>query len=280
MAALGIPAAALLFAVRAVVLTVGEEDPGVLEGVRALGADTVVTFARPSAAAAAAASAAGLQYVPFLSVRDVDRLVTDPEALAALKAIPGIAGFHYRDEDVVEGYTPADEQRRAYTILKALFPAAPVLYAVRLDPVATDPAYLDGYFHPEFADVVAPYFYPVGTTLLGDYQENDAWPERLASLLMPLAARMPAGKTVLPVLQAFEQTGFPVGPDFGERQLEVYRAVWPDAAGIAAFWWGGGTAEPLTGLSDRPALASGFTRIFLGLAPKPLPRVVPERPSR
>src|SRR5206468_1639911 len=138
--------AALLFAIRAVVLTVGEEDPSVLQGVRALGADTVVTFARPSAAAAAAAAGAGLKYIPFLSVSDVDRLLGDPGALSRLGAISGIAGFHYRDEDVIEGYTPAAEQQRAYAILKGIFPGAIVLYATRLDPVATDPVYLDGYF--------------------------------------------------------------------------------------------------------------------------------------
>jgi hypothetical protein len=273
-------AAALLLVIRAVVLTVGEEDPAILESLRALGADTVVTLARPSPAAAAAASAAGLKYIPFLSVRDVDRLLDDPEALGALQAIPGIAGFHYMDEDVFEGYTPADEQQRASTILKGLFPAALVLYATRLDPVATDSAYLDGYFRPEFADLVAPYFYPVGTTVLGDYGEDDAWEERLASLLAPLAARMPPGKTVLPVLQAFEQAGFPVGPGIAERQLAVYRSIWPGSADIAAFWWGGGTAEPLIGLSELPALQSAFRRLFLGLAPRPLPRVVRERPSR
>ena len=64
----------LLWAMRAVVLTVGEEDPQVLAGVHALGADTVVTTARPSLAAAARAREAGLAYIPFLSTQDVDRL--------------------------------------------------------------------------------------------------------------------------------------------------------------------------------------------------------------
>ncbi|HEY1435623.1 MAG TPA: hypothetical protein VGG65_09625 [Thermoanaerobaculia bacterium] len=277
---MGHGAAGLLLAIRAVVLTTGEQDPNVLAGVRALGADTVVTFARPSAAASSAASAAGLYYVPFLSVRDVDLLLDDPDALAAVRAIPGIAGFHYRDEDVIEGYTPASEQERAYAILKALFPGLPVLYAIRLDPIATDPGYLDGYVRPQFADAVAPYFYPVATTVLGEYQESDPWEARLLSLLVPLAARLPPGKTVLPVLQGFEQIGFPVGPEFAARQAEVYRAVWPDAADVAAFAWSVGMGEPLVGLSERPALRTGFERLFLGLAPKPAARVVPERPGR
>jgi hypothetical protein len=277
MMALG--AATLLLAIRAVVLTVGEDDPSVLEGVRAMGADTVVTFARPSAAASAAAGAAGLAYVPFLSVRDIDRLLFDPDALVALRAIPGIAGFHYMDEDVVEGYTPPEEQARAYAILKALFPGALVLIATRLDPVASDPGYLDGYFRPEDTDLVAPYFYPVGTTPIGDFTEQDGWEERLASLLVPIAARMPAGKAVLPVLQAFEQEGFPVGPELAARQFAVYQSVWPDTADIAAFWWGGGAANGLAGLSQRPELQDAFTRLFLGLAPRRPVRVVPERPS-
>jgi hypothetical protein len=268
---------ALLWALRAVVLTVGEEDPNVLAGVRSLGADTVVTFARPGAAASAAATAAGLHYVPFLSTRDVDNLLWDQGALDALRGIPGIAGFHYRDEDVVEGYTAAAAQQRAYAILKALFPDALVLYATRLDPVA-DPAYLDDYFRPEFSDFVVPYFYPVGTTILGGEQESDAWEDRLASLLTPLSQRMPPGKGVLPVLQAFEQIGYPVGPAFAQRQFDVYRSIWPATQDVAAFWWGEGSGGPLVGLAYRPGLQSSFRRLFAGLLPRPGTRVVPGRP--
>ena len=107
----------------------------------------------------------------------------DPGAVEALRAIPGIAGFHYREEEGIEGYTPAAEQQRAYAILKAFFPDALVLYATRLDPIATDPLYLDGYFRPEFSDLVAPYFYPIGTTVLGDFGEGDGWEDapRLAA---------------------------------------------------------------------------------------------------
>src|SRR5215470_14200405 len=125
----GLCSVACSLALRVVVLTVGEADPEVLAGVRALGADTVVTFARPTEAASLAAAAAGLRYIPFLSVQDVDRIASDPASLAALRSIPGIAGFHYYDEAVLEGYTPAEEQGRAYVTLKALFPDALVLYA-------------------------------------------------------------------------------------------------------------------------------------------------------
>ncbi len=268
----------LLWAIRAVVLTVGEEDPDVLAGVRGLGADTVVTTARPSLAASAGARVAGLRYLPFLSTRDVDNLLWDQSALDALRAIPGIAGFHYRDEDVVEGYTPAAEQQRAHAILKALFPDALVLYATRLDLVATDPAYLERYFRPEFSDFVVPYFYPVGTTILGDERENDPWEDRLASLLAPLSERMPPGKGVLPVLQAFEQIGYPVGPAFAQRQFDVYRRIWPGTRDVAAFWWGEGDEGPLVGLAYRPGLQSSFRRFFAGLLPRPGTRVVPGRP--
>ena len=183
-----IGAALLLAVMRAVVLTVGEEDPGVLEGVRALGADAVFTFARPSARPAAAA-AAGLEYFPFSRSATSTALVTRlPEAVVA---IPGIAGFHFRDEDVVEGYTPAEEQGRAYTILKALFPAA-VLHAVRLDPVATDPAYLDGYFRPEFTDSWRRTSTRSGRRCSG--MTRRTMPGRPGSLLAALALRMPAGK--------------------------------------------------------------------------------------
>lgn len=272
-------AALLLAAIRAVVLIVGEEDPAVLQGVRALGANAVFTFARPSAAASAAAAAAGLGYFPFLSVRDADRLLSDDDYRRALLAIPGIAGFHFRDEDVLEGFTPPVEQERAYAILKALFPGRLVIQAMRLDPIAWAPGYLDGYFRPEFTDLVAPYFYPIGSTVLGDAQESDPWETRLGSLLAALAPRVPPEERILPVLQAFEQEGFPVGPEIAVRQLEVYRSVWPGIEDFAAFWWGSGTAEPLSGLSDRPQLRSGFTRLFLGLPPRPWTRAVPRRPA-
>ncbi|HTR01669.1 MAG TPA: hypothetical protein VMN82_00615 [Thermoanaerobaculia bacterium] len=270
-------ASTLLAALHVVVLTVGETDPAVLSAVRALGADTVVTFARPSAAASAAAAAAGLRYVPFLSMADVDALVADPEKLAALQAIPGIGGFNYHDEAVVEGYTPAEEQERAYGILKGLFPEAVVLYATRLDLVGLDAGYLDGYFRPDATDLVAPYFYPVGTTMLGVFGEGDEWEAVLTALLAPLAARTPAGKKVLPVLQAFAQQGYPVGPGFPDRQLEVYRRYWPDVDDLAAFWWGVPGGGLLTGLSGVPGLRSGIQRLFLGLPPKPEPRLVPAR---
>ena len=271
---------ALLFsAIRAVVLIVGEEDPAVLEGVRALGANAVFTFARPSATASAAAAAAGLEYFPFLSVRDTDRLLSDDDYRRALLAIPGIAGFHFRDEDVLEGFTPAAEQERAYATLKALFPGRLVIQATRLDPIAWFPSYLDGYFRPEFTDLVAPYFYPIGTTVLGDEQESDPWEARLAELLAALEPRVAPDARILPILQAFEQDGHPVGPEIAWRQLDVYRTIWPGADDVAAFWWGGGTDEPLSGLRDRPEVSSGFARLFLGLPPRPWTRTVAPRAS-
>jgi hypothetical protein len=268
---------AVLWVMRAVVLTVGEEDPNVIAGVRALGADTVVTTARPSLAAARLAEAAGLRYIPFLSTQDVDRLLIDSGYRAAVTAIPGIAGFHYMNDQIVEGYTSAFEQERAYTILKSLFPAAIVIHPTRLDLLATDPTFADLCVRPEFTDYVAPYFYPVASTVLGPQQEDDPWEERLAYLLGLLRPRVPSGKPVLPVLQAFEQDGYPVGADLASRQLDVYREVWPDIANLAAFWWGDGTA-PLRGIGERPVLRAGFRRLFAGLLPRPAPRPVPERP--
>jgi hypothetical protein len=268
---------AVLWAMRAVVLTVGEEDPNVIAGLRDLGADTVVTTARPSVAAANLARAAGLKYIPFLSTWDVDRLLADSDYRAAVRAIPGIAGFHYMNDQIVEGYTSASEQERAYTILKSLFPAAIVIHPTRLDLLATDPTFAELYVRPEFTDYVAPYFYPVASTVLGPQQEDDPWEERLAFLLKLIQPRIPSGKPVLPVLQAFEQDGYPVRADLASRQLDVYRAFWPDIANLAAFCWGDGTA-PLRGLDERPALRSEFRRLFAGLLPRPAPRVAPERP--
>ena len=194
-----------------------------------------------------------------------------------MRAIPGIFGFQYFDEDVPEGYASPATQERAYTILKELFPAALVLYATRLDPIATDPTYLDLYFRPEYTDLVTPYFYPVGTTALGTQEEGDAWEARLRSLLTPVRARTPEGKDVLPVLQGFEQTGYPVGASFPLRQLGVYREFWPESRNVAAFWWGGPFAGPLFGLSDRPVLRNAFRRLFGGAPVRPSPCVLPRR---
>jgi hypothetical protein len=271
--------AALIGLLRIVVLTVGEEDPSVVAGVRALGADTVVTYARPSATASALAAANGLRYIPFLSVADADRLMIDGDFLQAMRAIPA-DGYHYYSEEAIEGYTTPQDQARAYGILKAVFPDATVIYATRLDPVASDPAFLDGYFRPEDSDLVAPYFYPVGTTILGTYREDDGWEERLASLLAPVAARVPAGKRVLPVLQAFAQDGYPVGADFPARQLDVYRQFWPDLHDVAGFWWGDAGGGPLFGLASEPVLARALTRLFYGLTPEPAVRAVGPRAAR
>ena len=80
------------------------------------------------------------------------------------------------------------------------------------------------------------------------------------------------------MLQAFEQDGYPVGPEIAVRQLDVYRGVWPDVEDIAAFWWGEGTDHPLAGLRASPELRSGFARLFLGLPPRPWTRTVGPRP--
>ena len=218
-------------AVRAVVVTAGEEDPRTLAQIAALGANMIVTVTEPRASTGAAASAAGLGYLPQVSTQDVERLVTDAAWRDHLRAVPGLTGFHYLDEGVLEGYASPATQARTYGILKAFFPWAMVIYATRLDPVATDPGFLDAYFRPEYTDFVAPYFYPVGNTVLGPQGSDDPWEARLEALLEPLAARTPSGKPVLPVIQTFEQTGFPVTPSLPERQLVVYRRIWPAQRG-------------------------------------------------
>ncbi len=267
-------------ALHIVVVSVGEQDPTVLSDVRALGADTVVTCTRPSAESAAAAAAAGLRYMPFLSVNDVYALMFDSDRVQALRAIPNLTGFHYCDEDVLEGYTPADEQQQAYSILKALFPDAFVLYTTRLDLVALEPTYLDAFFRPDATDIVGTFFYPVGTTTLGTFGEDDAWRDQLRALLSPLAQRLPDGKKVLPVLQGFEQQGFPVGARFLFDQLEVYREFWPDLEDMSVFWWGDPVESTLIGLFNEPDLRSGTARLFFGLnPPAPEPRVVGPRPT-
>jgi hypothetical protein len=249
-------------ALRAVVVAAGEDDAGVLAEVAGLGANTLVTTTPPRRSTALAAAAAGLRYIAQVSTQEVQALYRDPGRAARWRAMPGLGGFHYLDESVLEGYATPLTQERTYGILKELFPHLFAVYATRLDPITWDAGYLDAYYRPEFTDLVTPYFYPVGSTVLGPHQDHDSWERTLRSLLAPLAARTPADKPVLPVLQAFEQPGYPAGGALPLRQLQVYREFWPEADNAAAFWWGGGLDETLLGFSEHPMLTRGVRQLF------------------
>ena len=181
---------------RVVVVIAGESDPAVATQVAALGANALATITPPRLETALAAESAGLAYLPRFSTREIDRLSGDAGRVESIRGMPAIAGFQYIDEDVEEGYASPETQARAYGILKALFPGRLVLYATRLDLVATDAGFLPGFYRPEFTDLVVPYFYPVGTTVLGVQEESDPWESRLRSLLEPLAAATPEGKPI------------------------------------------------------------------------------------
>jgi hypothetical protein len=267
-------------ALRAVVVLTGETDPAVAEAIAALGANAVASLNPPDAAAGATAAAAGLVYIARMHTRDVLELPFDPAAVERLRAIPGLAGIEYIDDTVEEGYTSPATQARAYQILEVLFPDLLALYATRLDPVETDPFYLDHYYRPEFTDLVTPYFYPVGTTVLGPQQEDDAWEARLRCLLEPLAARTPTRERVLPLLQAFEQVGYPIRDGLVRRQLDVYAEFWPGNRNAAYFWWGGGTSEPLVGMSERPVVKRGVAESLGGVPSRPVPCAAAPRASR
>jgi len=262
---------------RVVVLLEGETDPAVARSIAALGANAVATLKPPDPATGANLAAAGLRYIAPVLIRDVERLPVDTALLERLRSIPALAGLEYYDDAVTEGYATAETQARAYGILKTLFPGLLVLYALRLDPVATDPVFLDGYFRPEFTDLVVPYFYPVGNTTLGPQQETDEWEERLRSLLSPVAARMPPGEGVLPVLQAFGETGYPVSGGLLRRQLEVYAQLWPENANVALFAW---TAGGSAGMDDSPVLLRAAASLFGGIPSPPIPCLVPPRRAR
>jgi hypothetical protein len=264
-------------ALRAVVVIGGAEDPSVAEAVRQLGANTFVTQTFPTAAGAASAAGAGLRYVACLTSGDVLRLKTDPVLLASVRALPGLAGFEYLDADVPEGFSPPDSQRLAYETLKSLFPSALVVTATRLDPIAWFPGYLDAYFRPEFSDLVVPYFYPVGTTFLGSRQQSDSWENDLRGLLLALAERVPAEKGVLPVLQGFEQDGYPVDARLVAGQWSVYREIFPGNSNIAGFWWGAEEPGSLIGMSRRPMLLEAFRRLFGAAPTRGAPCIAPGR---
>jgi hypothetical protein len=264
-------------ALRAIVVVEGSEDPSVASAVRFAGANTFVTQSFPTAAAAAAASGAGLRYVARVTIGEILRLRTEANLLTSVRALPGLAGFEYLDTEVAEGFSLPATQRFAYDTLKRLFPSALVVTATRLDPIAWQPGYLDAYFRPEFSDMVIPYYYPVGTTLLGFRQQSDPWETDLRGLLRPLADRIPPGKEVLPVLQAFEQDGYPVDARLVARQWSVYREIFPGNPNVAAFWWGGGAEKSLTGMSERPMLLAAFRRLFGAVPARGAPCVVPGR---
>ena len=197
---------------------------------------------------------------------EIESFAADPVRIAEARSERRLAGFYYWDSGVLEGFTSPGAQQRAYSTLKSLFPDKLVLYPTRLDPIAWETGFLDDYFRPEFTDLVTPYFYPVGSTILGPAQENDAWEDRLAGLLSDVARRVPEGKGVLPVLQGFQQDGYPLSARFPLRQMSVYRRFWPDLPNAAVDAWRFAQPQPpLVELADLPTLQRGVCGLFADL---------------
>lgn len=238
-------------------------DPATWRAMGALGANLVATVGPPGPETDQTAGTAGLAYLAFLTSDEIQIFVNDPARVAEARAERNLAGFFYWDANVAEGFTTPEVQQRAYTTLKGLFPDKLVLYPTRLDPIVWSPDFLDRYFRPEFTDLVTPYFYPVGTTVLGEAREEDDWPKRLAALLAALGPRIPVGKGILPVLQGYEQQGYPVGTRFPAAQLIVYRQIWPELAHAAFDGWElPSTAPPLVELANLPTLQKGVCSLF------------------
>lgn len=254
--------------VRMMVFEREDQDPAAWAAIRDLGANVVATLRPPSRELDELASAAGLTYLAYLTTVEVEALARDAAQIAEVRSHRSLAGFYYLDSSVPEGFTAPETQQHAYSTLKQLFPDKLVLYPTRLDPIAWSFDFLDRYFRPEFTDLVTPYFYPVGTTILGEAREEDAWQQRLTELVSALATRVPAEKGVLPVLQGFEQVGYPVSPHFLSRQLAVYRAWRPDVSNAAVFAWKFSPAEtgPLIEIAGRPDLQRGVCHLFTGMS--------------
>jgi hypothetical protein len=247
------------------VLERDDHDPESWSAIRALGANLVATLAPPDSRTDQLADAAGVSYLAFLTTDQIESLARDPERILEARAERRLAGFYYWDAGALEGFTDPQAQRRAYMTLKELFPDKLVLYPTRLDPIAWEPDFLDCYFRPEFTDLVVAYFYPVGTTILGEARESDAWPERLAGLLGALSLRVPEGKEVLPVLQGFEQEGYPVGARFAQAQMNVYRRFWPSLPNAAVYAWKTAVPGLLVEMALRPRLQKGVCDLFAAL---------------
>ena len=256
---------------RVVVLERDDQNADEWSAIGALGANVVATLAPPSAEADRLATEAGLGYLAFLTTREIQDLARDPTRILEARAQRSLAGFYYWDDTVVEGFTTPEAQQRAYGTLKDLFPDKLVLYPTRLDPIVWKPGFLKDFFRPQFTDLVTPYFYPVGTTILGPAQEESSWPGTLAALLSALQPRIPAGNGLLPVLQGFEQAGYPVGARFPALQMGVYRSFWTDLSNSAVFAWRFQTSEsdPLVELAQRPLLQQGVCSLFAAVQPRP-----------
>ena len=256
----------LVSGLRVVVLETADRDASAWMAIATMGANVVATLKPPSAETDAMASAAGLDYLAFLTTAEIEGFAADPVRIAEARSERRLAGFYYWDSDAIEGFTIPAAQQRAYTTLKSLFPDKLVLYPTRLDPIVWKAGFLDDYFRPEFTDLVTPYFYPVGSTVLGPAQENDAWEDKLAGLLSEIARRVPEGKGVLPVLQGFQQDGYPVSARFPLRQMSVYRRFWPDLSNAAVDAWRFAQPQPpLVELADLPTLQRGVCVLFTDL---------------
>ena len=247
-----------------------EPDPAAWEAMRDRGANTVAILRPPQAAIDRLAGGAGLRYLAFLTTEEIATLPDDASRISEIRAEHALAGFYFWDSQVLEGFTSPEAQGQAYSTLKLLFPDKLVLYPTRLDPIAWSPDFLDRYFRPEFTDLVTPYFYPVGTTILGEAHEADDWRARLDGLLSDLASRIPRGKGLLPVLQGFEQQGYPISSYFLAEQFASYRRFWPDVPNAAVFAWelGSPDSAPLVEIAGRLDLERGVCNLFRGLSPR------------
>jgi hypothetical protein len=253
---------------RVLVLERNDQDPAEWEAIRQAGANVVATLRPPSRETDALAGAAGLTYLAFFTTDEIPLFSRDASRIGEALSERNLAGFYFWDARVVEGFTSPEVQQQSYSTLKLLFPDKLVLCPTRLDPIAWSPDFLDGYFRPEFTDLVIPYFYPVGTTGFGAVQEGDPWPDRLGGLISALARRVPPDKGVLPVLQGFEQQGYPVSSNFLTEQFAVYRRSWPDLPNAAVYAWRMSLPDsaPLVEIAGRPDLESGVCNLFRGLS--------------
>src|SRR5689334_17850825 len=105
----------LVSGLRVVVLETADKDASAWMAIATMGANVVATLKPPSTETGAMASAAGFDYLAFLTTAEIEGFAADPVRIAEARSERRLAGFYYWDSDAIEGFTIPAAQQRAYS---------------------------------------------------------------------------------------------------------------------------------------------------------------------